>query len=42
MDSTPKDMHANLNTVASPLNRLSEKELCPGSAALEKINAALR
>jgi hypothetical protein len=25
-----------------PLNRLTEKELCPGSAALEKINASLR
>jgi hypothetical protein len=25
-----------------PLNRLSERELCPGSVALEKINAALR
>jgi 2-oxoglutarate ferredoxin oxidoreductase subunit beta len=42
MDPTPKDMHAMLNTVDGPLNRLSEKELCPGSAALEKINASLR
>jgi 2-oxoglutarate ferredoxin oxidoreductase subunit beta len=42
MDPKPKDMHAMLNTVDSPLNRLSEKELCPGSAALEKINASLR
>ena len=36
------DLHGNLNTIAEPLNRLSEKELCPGSAALEKINASLR
>jgi hypothetical protein len=28
--------------VATPLNALSEKELSPGSAALDKINAALR
>ena len=27
---------------SAPLNSLSEKELCPGAAALEKINASLR
>ena len=32
----------HFNTVDKPLNALSEKELCPGSAALEKINASLR
>ena len=42
MDPTPRDMHDALNTVDVPLNRLTEKELCPGSAALEKINASLR
>ncbi|HYM18777.1 MAG TPA: 2-oxoacid:ferredoxin oxidoreductase subunit beta [Micropepsaceae bacterium] len=42
IDPNPHDMHAGLNTVDTPLNRLSEKELCPGSAALEKINAGLR
>ncbi len=36
------DLHGHLNTVAAPLNTLNEKELCPGSAALEKINASLR
>jgi 2-oxoglutarate ferredoxin oxidoreductase subunit beta len=36
------DLHANVNTVSTPLNALGEKELCPGSAALDKINAALR
>src|SRR5580704_13597824 len=36
------DLHGHLNTVAAPLNALGEKELCPGSAALEKINASLR
>jgi len=42
LDHEPEDLHGNLNTVAAPLNALSEKELCPGSAALEKINASLR
>jgi len=37
-----EDLHGHLNTVEAPLNGLGEKELCPGSAALEKINAALR
>jgi 2-oxoglutarate ferredoxin oxidoreductase subunit beta len=36
------DMHGHLNTVEAPLNALGETELCPGSAALEKINAGLR
>ena len=37
-----EDLHGHLNTVEAPLNALGEKELCPGSAALEKINASLR
>jgi 2-oxoglutarate ferredoxin oxidoreductase subunit beta len=35
------DLHANLNTVEMPLNRLGTRELCPGSAALASINAEL-
>ncbi len=35
------DLHANLNTVDVPLNRLGTRELCPGSAALASINAEL-
>src|SRR3982074_1855388 len=42
LDHEPEDLHGSLNTIAEPLNRLAEKELCPGSAALEKINASLR
>ena len=38
VDSEPEDLHRHLNTVDTPLNTLAEKELCPGSAALEKIN----
>jgi 2-oxoglutarate/2-oxoacid ferredoxin oxidoreductase subunit beta len=36
------DLHQALNTSVEPLNRLGEDVLCPGSAALAKINAALR
>ena len=36
------DLHDNLNTVETPLNQLTERELCPGNVALERINAALR
>jgi 2-oxoglutarate/2-oxoacid ferredoxin oxidoreductase subunit beta len=36
------DLHDNLNTVETPLNQLGERELCPGSVALDRINAALR
>jgi 2-oxoglutarate ferredoxin oxidoreductase subunit beta len=36
------DLHDNLNTVETPLNQLSERELCPGNVALERINASLR
>ncbi len=33
---------ADLNTVETPFNKLSEKELCPGTGMLEKLNASLR
>jgi len=42
VDSEPEDLHRHFNTVDTPLNQLTEKELCPGSEALEKINASLR
>jgi 2-oxoglutarate ferredoxin oxidoreductase subunit beta len=42
LEREPEDLHAHLNTVEPPLNRLGERELCPGSAALEKLNASLR
>ena len=42
LDPNPEDLHAHLNTVETPFNKLSEKELCPGAAMLEKINASLR
>jgi len=42
VDDEPEDLHMSANTVKTPLNAMSEKELCPGQAALDKINAALR
>jgi 2-oxoglutarate ferredoxin oxidoreductase subunit beta len=42
VDAEAEDLHAHLSTVDVPLNALSETELCPGQAALDKINAALR
>jgi len=37
-----EDLHAHLNTYEAAFNKLGEKELCPGSAMLEKINSGLR
>ena len=42
LDPEPIDLHDNMETVATPLNALGEAELCPGSAALAKLNASLR
>jgi 2-oxoglutarate ferredoxin oxidoreductase subunit beta len=42
VDREPDELHAHLNTVEAPLAALGEAELCPGSKALEKLNAALR
>ena len=42
IDPDAEDLHANLNTVRTPLNQLGDAALCPGSAALDKINASLR
>ncbi len=42
VDPEASDMHAHLNTVMTPLNRLGAKQLCPGGAALAKFNDSLR
>ncbi len=42
IDESAQDIHANLKTVKTPLNRLGERELCPGAAALVDINAEYR
>src|ERR1700746_3867126 len=42
VEQDASDLHGHLNPVEAPLNALGEKELCPGSAALTKINASWR
>ncbi|MBV9784015.1 MAG: 2-oxoacid:ferredoxin oxidoreductase subunit beta [Acidisphaera sp.] len=42
VDPEQLDLHGHLGTVAAPLNRLAEPELCPGEAALARLNASLR
>ncbi|MBR0652265.1 2-oxoacid:ferredoxin oxidoreductase subunit beta [Roseomonas terrae] len=42
VDPEPGALHESLGTVAAPLNGLGDDDLCPGVAALDKINASLR
>ncbi len=42
VDPSPSDLHDHLGTAGGPLNALDDAALCPGAAALEKVNAALR
>ncbi len=42
IDGAADDLHDALNTCATPLNALREDRLCPGTAALARINAGLR
>jgi 2-oxoglutarate/2-oxoacid ferredoxin oxidoreductase subunit beta len=42
IDEDAEELHETLGTTARPLNELTEAELCPGSKALEAINASLR
>jgi 2-oxoglutarate/2-oxoacid ferredoxin oxidoreductase subunit beta len=42
VDPDAEDLHDHLDTVATPLTAMSDAELCPGSAALAKLNASLR
>ena len=42
VDPLATDLHTALNTSDNALNTLNAAQLCPGSKALEKINAALR
>ena len=36
------DLHEQNDTVATPLTQLTHEQLCPGSAALEKLQARFR
>ena len=42
IEDDAQDLHAHLNTVATPLNRLAEADLCPGASALAAVNASYR
>jgi len=42
VDPDPEDLHAHLDTVETPFNKLAESDLCPGFEALEKFNAQHR
>jgi 2-oxoglutarate ferredoxin oxidoreductase subunit beta len=42
VDPEAHDLHDHLDTVETPLNALGDAELCPGSEALERLNASLR
>jgi 2-oxoglutarate ferredoxin oxidoreductase subunit beta len=42
VDPEAGDLHDRLGTTETPLNALGEAALCPGSAALERVNASLR
>jgi 2-oxoglutarate/2-oxoacid ferredoxin oxidoreductase subunit beta len=42
VDPEAGDLHAAMNTTAAPLNSLGVQKLCPGVAALEKLNASFR
>ncbi|CBL44539.1 2-ketoglutarate: NADP oxidoreductase, beta subunit [gamma proteobacterium HdN1] len=37
-----RELHETINSTRTPLRTLTEKELCPGSSALETINNSLR
>lgn len=42
VDEESEDLHQLIQTSDTPLNTLAEKDLCPGSKALQEINASLR
>jgi len=42
IDEHSQELHDLINTTEVPLNQLGKDILCPGSAALEKLNASLR
>jgi len=42
VDAEAEDLHAHLNTVGRGAELVEAADLCPGNAALDKINASLR
>lgn len=42
LNEDDQDTHAKINSVDKPLNSLTQKEVCPGSAVLDALNAGFR
>ena len=42
VEDQAEDLHVHLGTVATPLNTLTERELCPGSTKLVALNDEYR
>ncbi len=42
VDPEAEDLHVSLNTAKTPLKDFNDPHLCPGSQALDKLNASLR
>ncbi|MGN6517657.1 MAG: 2-oxoacid:ferredoxin oxidoreductase subunit beta [Rhizomicrobium sp.] len=42
IEDEAEDIHTHLNTAKTPLNKLGEKDLCPGSKALAALNDEYR
>ena len=42
LDPEPQNLHRHLGTIDTALNRLTQEELCPGTDALEAVNAEYR
>ncbi len=42
VEQDSEDLHHHLGTIETPLNQLGDRELCPGSEALDRLNASLR
>lgn len=42
LDANAMDCHDIMNTVDTPLNQLTEKDLCPGNAELSAVNQSFR
>ena len=42
VDGAASDLHETLQTSRAPLNSLGRAQLCPGTAALDQLNASLR
>lgn len=42
IDKDSSDLHDKLDTVDTPLNRLTQKDLCPGNGKLQDINSTFR